>query len=50
MHLRKLLDWKTLLISLHRWILSTARVSPAEGAKRHQLLGRQLKIEMYFDG
>ena len=89
MHLRKLLDWKTVLIYLHRWMgiglglvfvvwfisgvammyvgmprlsvaerlghvppldLSTARVSPAEAAERHQLLGRQLKIEMYFDG
>jgi len=89
MHLRKLLDWKTALIYLHRWMgivlglifvvwfisgvammyvgmprlsvserlghlprldLSTTRVSPAEAAKRHQLLGRQLKVEMYFDG
>jgi uncharacterized iron-regulated membrane protein len=89
MHLRKLLDWKTVLIYLHRWMgivlglvfvvwfisgvammyvgmprlsvaerlghlpplnLSAARVSPAEAAARHQLLGRQLKIEMYFDG
>ena len=30
--------------------LSTARVSPADAAKRHQLLGRQLKVEMYFNG
>jgi hypothetical protein len=89
MHLRKLLDWKTLLIYLYLWMgivlglvfvvwfisgvammyvgmprlsvaerlghlpplnLSIARVSPAEAAERHQLLGRQLKIEMYFDG
>ena len=89
MHLRKLLDWKTALIYVHRWTgivlglvfvvwfvsgvammyvgmprlsvaerlghlpplnLSIARVSPAEAAERHQLLGRQLKIEMYFDG
>ena len=89
MHPRTLLDWKTALIYLHRWMgivlglifvvwfisgvamtyvgmprlsvserlghlppldLSTARVSPADAAKRHQLLGPQLKVEMYFDG
>ena len=85
MHLRKLLDWKTTLIYLHRWMgivlglvfvvwfisgvamiysrdaaafgertgwvislhwTSTVRVSPDEAVERHQLRGRQLKIEL----
>ena len=89
MNVRKLLDWKTALIYLHRWMgivlglvvvvwfisgvammyvgmprlsaaerlghikpldLSTARVEPAEAARRNDIEGRQLRVEMYYDG
>ena len=89
MHLRKLLDWKTALIYVHRWIgivlglvfvvwfvsgvammyvgmprlsaaerlghmqpldLSAARVEPAEAARTNDVEGRQLRVEMFYDG
>ena len=89
MHPRKLLDWKTALIYLHRWTgivlglvfvawfvsgvammyvgmprlsaterlghlkpldLSTARVEPADAAKAIDAQGRQLRVEMFYDG
>jgi hypothetical protein len=89
LHPRKLLDWKTALIYVHRWAgivlglvfvvwfvsgvammyvgmprlsaterlghvkpldLSTARVEPADAAKAIDAQGRQLRIEMFYDG
>lgn len=89
MHARKLLNWKTLLIYLHRWTgivfglifvvwfisgiamiyvgmphlstkerlghmrpldLSTASITPAQAAERHDLAPARLRIEMFYDG
>lgn len=89
MNVRKLLDWKTALIYVHRWVgivlglvfvvwfisgvammyvgmprlsaaerlghlkpldLATARVEPADAARKHDLEGRQLRVEMFYDG
>ena len=89
MNVRKLFDWKTALIYIHRWVgivlglvfvvwfvsgvammyvgmprlsvserlghmkpldLSTARVEPVEAARANDTQGRQLRVEMFYDG
>ena len=89
MNVRKLFDWKTALIYIHRWVgivlglvfvvwfvsgvammyvgmprlsvserlghmkpldLSTARVEPLEAARANDAQGRQLRVEMFYDG
>src|SRR6185436_11387227 len=89
MNVRKLFDWKTALIYIHRWVgivlglvfvvwfvsgvammyvgmprlsvserlghmkpldLSTARVEPVEAARANDAQGRQLRVEMFYDG
>jgi hypothetical protein len=89
MNVRKLLDWKTALIYLHRWMgivlglvfvvwfvsgvammyvgmprlsaaerlghmkpldLSTARIEPVDAARNNDLPGRQVRVEMFYDG